>query len=125
MDKQLPGETMKKAVKGISYISHPLRLRILEYLDVNGASSVSAITSHYLAKPQKNARQPSGQDFPARLICLLRYMRGISGKHFRLPQKTLCLYDRLFLFFARRGKSHAAGGLYNDDGKPDETFCPL
>ena len=62
MDKQLPGETMKKAVKGISYISHPLRLRILEYLDVNGASSVSAITrtSHYLAKPQKNARQPSG-----------------------------------------------------------------
>lgn len=44
MDKQLPGETMKKAVKGISYISHPLRLRILEYLDVNGASSVSAIT---------------------------------------------------------------------------------
>lgn len=44
MDKQLPGETMKKAVKGINYISHPLRLRILEYLDVNGASSVSAIT---------------------------------------------------------------------------------
>ena len=44
MDKQLPNETMKKAVKGISYISHPLRLRILEYLDVNGASSVSAIT---------------------------------------------------------------------------------
>lgn len=35
---------MKKAVRGISYIAHPLRLRILEYLDVNGSSSVSAIT---------------------------------------------------------------------------------
>lgn len=44
MDKPLPVEVMKKAVRGISYISHPLRLRILEYLDVNGASSVSAIT---------------------------------------------------------------------------------
>ena len=35
---------MKKAVKGISYIAHPLRLRILEFLDVNGSSSVSTIT---------------------------------------------------------------------------------
>ena len=43
MENQLPDEIMKKAVKGIGYISHPLRLRILEYLDVNGASSVSAI----------------------------------------------------------------------------------
>lgn len=43
MNSQLPDEIMKKAVKGIGYISHPLRLRILEYLDVNGASSVSAI----------------------------------------------------------------------------------
>ncbi len=42
--EQLPIEVMKKAVKGISYIAHPLRLRILEYLDVNGSSSVSAIT---------------------------------------------------------------------------------
>ncbi len=41
---QLPEDTMKKAVRGISYISHPLRLRILEFLDVNGASSVSEIT---------------------------------------------------------------------------------
>lgn len=44
MTEQLPTETMKKAVKGISYIAHPLRLRILEYIDVNGPSSVSAIT---------------------------------------------------------------------------------
>ena len=42
--RQLPTEIMKKAVRGISYIAHPLRLRILEYLDVNGSSSVSAIT---------------------------------------------------------------------------------
>ncbi len=44
MPQQLPAEIMKKAAKGISYIAHPLRLRILEYLDVNGASSVSAVT---------------------------------------------------------------------------------
>lgn len=43
MSEQLPEDIMKKAVKGIGYIAHPLRLRILEYLDVNGASSVSAI----------------------------------------------------------------------------------
>lgn len=44
MTEQLPEETMKKAVRGIGYIAHPLRLRILEYIDVNGASSVSAIS---------------------------------------------------------------------------------
>lgn len=44
MIEQLPQEIMAKAVKGILYISHPLRLRILEYLDVNGVSSVSQIT---------------------------------------------------------------------------------
>ena len=44
MDVQLPTGIMKKAAKGISYIAHPLRLRILEFLDVNGASSVSEIT---------------------------------------------------------------------------------
>lgn len=40
---QLPAEIMRKAAKGISYISHPLRLRILEFLDVHGVSSVSNI----------------------------------------------------------------------------------
>ncbi len=44
MEEQLPTEIMKKAVKGISYLSHPLRLRILEYIDVYGSSSVSSIT---------------------------------------------------------------------------------
>ena len=44
MELQLPENIMRKAVKGISYIAHPLRLRILEYLDVNGSSSVSTIT---------------------------------------------------------------------------------
>lgn len=44
MTAQLPENVMKKAVKGIGYIAHPLRLRILEFVDVNGASSVSVIT---------------------------------------------------------------------------------
>ncbi len=43
-EQQLPPEIMKQAVKGISYIAHPLRLRILEFLDVNGEASVSQIT---------------------------------------------------------------------------------
>ncbi len=41
--KQLPAHIMARASRGIAYISHPLRLRILEWLDVNGTSSVSAI----------------------------------------------------------------------------------
>lgn len=44
MEKQLPEEIMSKAVRGILYISHPLRLRILEYLDVHGRCSVSQIS---------------------------------------------------------------------------------
>lgn len=42
-EQQLDYETLKFATKGLSYLGHPTRLRILEYLDVNGASSVSAI----------------------------------------------------------------------------------
>lgn len=42
-EQQLPMEIMKQAVKGISYIAHPLRLQILEFLDVNGEASVSKI----------------------------------------------------------------------------------
>lgn len=45
IEKQLPPEVMKQAAKGISYIAHPLRLRILEFLDVHGEASVSQITS--------------------------------------------------------------------------------
>lgn len=43
-EQQLPTEIMKQAVKGISYIAHPLRLQILEFLDINGEASVSKIT---------------------------------------------------------------------------------
>lgn len=37
---------MERAAHGIGYISHPTRLRILEFLDVNGMSSVSKIAKH-------------------------------------------------------------------------------
>lgn len=43
MEQQLNYETMKFAAKGLSYLGHSMRLRIVEYLDVFGASSVSAI----------------------------------------------------------------------------------
>ncbi len=39
----LPDAIMTRAVRGLTYIAHPLRLRILEFLDVYGMSSVSAI----------------------------------------------------------------------------------
>ena len=42
--EKLPENILKKAVKGLSYIGHPLRIRILEFLDVCGESSVSVIT---------------------------------------------------------------------------------
>ncbi len=41
---QLPVDIMKKAVRGMTYMAHPLRLRILEYLDIKGSSCVSDIT---------------------------------------------------------------------------------
>ncbi len=41
--QQLPTNIMERAARGLSYISHPTRLRILEFLDVFGPSSVSAI----------------------------------------------------------------------------------
>ena len=43
IDSPLPPHIMTRASRGIGYISHPVRLRILEYLDVYGMSSVSAI----------------------------------------------------------------------------------
>lgn len=39
----LPDSVMERATRGLTYIAHPLRLRILEFLDVYGMSSVSAI----------------------------------------------------------------------------------
>ncbi len=46
MQEQLPDNVMIKAVNGINYIGHPLRLHILEYLDVNSKASVSDISEH-------------------------------------------------------------------------------
>lgn len=42
----LPNDILRKAVVGLTYIAHPLRLRILEYLDVCGSSSVSKIAEN-------------------------------------------------------------------------------
>ncbi len=43
--RQLPAEILERATRGITYIAHPARLRILEFLDVNGRSSVSTIAN--------------------------------------------------------------------------------
>lgn len=41
IETQLPLDIMKQAVKGISYITHPLRLLILEFLNIYGENFVS------------------------------------------------------------------------------------
>ncbi len=45
LKRRLPPEILRRASGGIAYISHPLRLRILEFLDVKGPSSVSSIAT--------------------------------------------------------------------------------
>ena len=64
MEQQLPENIMRKAVKGISYIAHPLRLRILEYLDVNGSSSVSAITKAAFSSITTSAKNTRPASLP-------------------------------------------------------------
>lgn len=53
IEQQLPAEIMKQAVKGISYIAHPLRLRILEFLLLNGESNVTQIVQGIEAEQLK------------------------------------------------------------------------
>lgn len=95
---------MKKAVKGISYISHPLRLRILEYLDVNGQSSVSAITKALGAEQaivsqslKKCARTAWLKRQDAAYLFITTFVKNIR-QAFCLPAQIICIYDGLFLF---------------------------
>nr|DAO60199.1 MAG TPA: helix-turn-helix domain protein [Bacteriophage sp.] len=103
MTEQLPVNVMKKAVKGLGYISHPLRLRILEFLDVNGSSSVSAITKGingeqiFVSQSLKKLRE-SGmvkterhgifiyysiqEEYPASLFVCLRKLFGYMANDF-------------------------------------------
>lgn len=72
--QQLPIDIMNKAVKGISYIGHPSRLRILEYLDVNGSATVSQITK-VLGEEQVIVSQHLRKMREANLVKTLR--RGV------------------------------------------------
>ena len=94
---------MKKAVKGIGYISHPLRLRILEFLDVNGQSSVSAITKGlgaeqiFISQSLKKLREAGlvttkrvgifiyyriEEEYPASIFVCLRKLFGYMANDF-------------------------------------------
>lgn len=132
MQKPLPTEIMKKAVKGISYISHPLRLRILEYLDVNGQASVSAITkalgaeqaivSQSLKKMRENSLVKTTrrgifiyydicEEYPASIFVCLR---------------KLYAYMTDCFFFLQDGVKAVLPADYTMmTGKQDETVCPL
>ena len=100
---QLPQDVMKKAVKGIGYISHPLRLRILEFLDVNGQSSVSAITKGlgaeqiFISQSLKKLREAGlvttkrvgifiyyriEEEYPASIFVCLRKLFGYMANDF-------------------------------------------
>ena len=98
MDKQLPLDIMKRAAKGISYIAHPLRLRILEFLDVNGAACVSDITKAVGEEQvivSQNLRKLRDAHLQAQgVVYLLSNSGRISSQHIYLFEKTLCLYDR-------------------------------
>lgn len=102
--RQLPEDVVVKAVKGISYISHPLRLRILEYLDVNGRCSVSQITKGiggeqvFVSQSLRKLREAGlvrterrgifiyymiHEEYPASLFYCLRKLYGYMTDDFR------------------------------------------
>lgn len=102
--EQLPIEVMKQAVKGISCIGHPLRLRILEYLDVKGKSFVSDIAkflnteqvivsqnlkkmrNYNLIKSKKNGNfvyYEIYQEYPASIFVCIRKLFGAMSNKFR------------------------------------------
>ena len=104
MLEQLPVNVMKKAAKGITYISHPLRLRILEFLDVNGASSVSAITKGingeqvFVSQSLRKLREAGlvkterrgifiyynfQEEYPASIVFCIRKLFGYMSNDFR------------------------------------------
>lgn len=106
---QLPPEVMKKAVKGITYISHPLRLRILEFLDVNGPASVTMITramgeeQAIVSQSLKKLRDAHlvttrrrglfifyaiAEEYPASLFVCMRKLFGYMTDNFWFMQET-------------------------------------
>lgn len=106
-NQQLPPEIMRRAVQGIGYIGHPLRLRILEFLDVNGASSVSEITKNMneeqaiVSQSLKKMREMNlvksqrkgifvyydiNQEYPASVFVCLRKLYGYMTDSFHFLQ---------------------------------------
>jgi DNA-binding transcriptional ArsR family regulator/predicted transcriptional regulator len=105
--QQLPVDIMKKAVRGMIHIAHPLRLRILEYLDVYGPSCVGhltremgeeqAVVSQSLRK-MKDAGLVKSQrrglfiyysvceEYPASVFVCLRKLYGIMTDNFAFLQ---------------------------------------
>lgn len=99
-EKSLPVDIMRRAVRGVNYIGHPLRLRILEYLDVNDASSVldmakslgveQVILSQHLKKLRdadlvQTKRQGNfifysiHSEYPASIFVCLRKLYGVMS----------------------------------------------
>lgn len=130
MDKQLPIPVMKKAAKGIAYIGHPLRLRILEFLDVNGMSSVSAITKGLneeqimVSQSLKKLRDANlvktrrrgifiyyelNEEYPASIFNCIRKLYGYMTDNFYFPKDGY--------------KAVLPGGFYDYDGQPHQAVC--
>ena len=108
MCTQLPEEIMKKAVKGIGYIAHPLRLRILEFVDVNSAASVSAITRAVeeeqiiVSQSLKKLREANLVKTERRGICIYyNICEEYPASIFFCIRKLFGYMTNNFLFFAR------------------------
>ena len=104
MDDLLPAEIMQKAQRGISYIAHPLRLRILEFLDVCGSSAVSDIANNLqedqtiVSQSLKKLREANlvktkrrgifiyydiREEYPASIFVCIRKLFGYMTDNFR------------------------------------------
>lgn len=114
-EQQLPIEVMKKAVRGIGYISHPLRLRILEYLDVYGPTSVSALAKNleeeqiFVSQSLKKLRDANlvktkrkgifvyyeiYEEYPASIFeCIRKLFAYMTDSFFYLSEKALLPKD--------------------------------
>ena len=114
-EQQLPIEVMKKAVRGIGYISHPLRLRILEYLDVYGPTSVSALAKSlneeqiFVSQSLKKLRDANlvktkrkgifvyyeiYEEYPASIFeCIRKLFAYMTDSFFYLSEKALLPKD--------------------------------
>lgn len=137
---------MERAARGIGYISHPARLRILEFLDVHGMSSVSKIATHIgtdqviISQHLRKLRDANlvrthrrgifiyyeiNQEYPASIFVCLRKLFGHMTDNFRflrddyraiLPPEYTTMAANRIKLFAHIDKMRILEYLLYSDG---------